>query len=146
MRFHTTILTAGKTAAGIVVPPEVIAALGPSRKPAVKVTIREYTYRSTVAPVNGQFMVGAGRPAIGHQTPTSLAGHASRSRCAVDRAWDAMLRRFGSQLSSAPPRAPCVTDPAAAAVGCAMIDPTPTDRCRAIAVRGRSECHSSERT
>jgi hypothetical protein len=58
MRFHTTILTAGKTAAGIVVPPEVIAALGPSRKPAVKVTIREYTYRSTVATVNGQFMVG----------------------------------------------------------------------------------------
>jgi uncharacterized protein YdeI (YjbR/CyaY-like superfamily) len=58
MRFHTTILTAGKTAAGIVVPPEVLAALGPSRKPAVKVTIRESTYRSTVATVNGQFMVG----------------------------------------------------------------------------------------
>ena len=58
MRFRTTILTAGKTAAGIVVPAEVIAALGPSRKPAVKVTIREYTYRSTVATVNGQFMVG----------------------------------------------------------------------------------------
>jgi len=58
VRFHTTILPAGKTAAGIVVPPEVIAALGSSRKPAVKVTMRGYTYRSTVATVNGQFMVG----------------------------------------------------------------------------------------
>ncbi len=58
MRFHTTILAAGKTAAGIVVPPEVVAALGSSRKPAVKVTIGSYTYRSTVATVNGQFMVG----------------------------------------------------------------------------------------
>lgn len=58
MRFHTTILTAGKTAAGIVVPPEVVAALSSSRKPAVKVTMGGYTYRSTVATVNGQFMVG----------------------------------------------------------------------------------------
>ena len=58
MRFHTTILSAGETAAGIVIPPEIISALGSSRKPAVKVTIREHTYRSTVATVNGQFMVG----------------------------------------------------------------------------------------
>jgi hypothetical protein len=58
MRFHTTILSAGRTAAGIVVPPEVIAALGSSRKPAVSVTIRGYTYRSTVATIDGQFMVG----------------------------------------------------------------------------------------
>jgi hypothetical protein len=58
MRFHTTILTAGKTAAGIVIPPEIISALGSSRKPAVTVTIGEYTYRSTVATVNGRFMVG----------------------------------------------------------------------------------------
>jgi hypothetical protein len=58
MRFHTTILSAGKTAAGIVIPPEIISALESGRKPAVKVTIRGYTYRSTVATVNGQFMVG----------------------------------------------------------------------------------------
>jgi hypothetical protein len=58
MRFHTTILTTGKTAAGIVIPPEIISALGSSRKPAETVTIGEYTYRSTVATVNGQFMVG----------------------------------------------------------------------------------------
>ena len=58
MRFRTTILGAGKTAAGIEVPAEVVAALGPSRKPPVRVTINGHTYRSTVATMNGVFMVG----------------------------------------------------------------------------------------
>ncbi len=71
MRFHTTILTTGKTAAGIVVPPEVVGTLGSSRKPAVKVTIGEYTYRSTVATVNGQFMVGV---SADNRTRAGVAG------------------------------------------------------------------------
>jgi hypothetical protein len=58
MRFRTTILSAGKTAAGIQVPTDVLDALGTSRKPAVKVTINGFTYRSTVATVDGRFMVG----------------------------------------------------------------------------------------
>ncbi|HYN69033.1 MAG TPA: YdeI/OmpD-associated family protein [Candidatus Eisenbacteria bacterium] len=58
MRFRTTILTAGKTAAGIRVPDDVLAALGPSKKPAVSVTISGHTYRSTVAWVDGAPMVG----------------------------------------------------------------------------------------
>jgi hypothetical protein len=58
VRFRTTILSAGKTAAGIVIPPEVVEALGSSRKPPVRVTIRGYTYRSTVATVEDRFMVG----------------------------------------------------------------------------------------
>ena len=58
MRFHTTILGAGKTAAGIQVPTEVVEALGPSKKPAVRVTIGDFTYRSTVATINGVFMIG----------------------------------------------------------------------------------------
>lgn len=58
MRFRTTILQSGKTATGIQVPPEVVAGLGPSKKPAVKVTINGYTYRSTVATMDGKFMVG----------------------------------------------------------------------------------------
>ena len=53
MRFHTTILQAGKTATGIQIPDEVVAALGSGRRPAVTVTINGYTYRSTVAVVNG---------------------------------------------------------------------------------------------
>jgi hypothetical protein len=58
MRFHTTILQAGKTATGIQIPNEVVEALGAGRRPAVRVTINGYTYRSTVAVVNGAFMVG----------------------------------------------------------------------------------------
>jgi len=58
MKFRTTLLLGGKTATGVRVPPEVVASLGPSKKPAVRVTINGYTYRSTVATVSGEFMVG----------------------------------------------------------------------------------------
>jgi hypothetical protein len=58
MRFRTTILQAGKTATGIQVPDEAVEGLGSGRRPAVTVTINGYTYRSTVAVVNGVFMVG----------------------------------------------------------------------------------------
>jgi hypothetical protein len=58
MRFRTTILGAGKTAAGIEVPPEVVEALGTSRKPPVRVTMNGHTFRSSVATMDGRFMVG----------------------------------------------------------------------------------------
>lgn len=57
MRFRTTILLAGKTATGIQVPTDVVAALGPSKRPPVRVTINGYTYRSTVAVMAGAFML-----------------------------------------------------------------------------------------
>jgi bifunctional DNA-binding transcriptional regulator/antitoxin component of YhaV-PrlF toxin-antitoxin module len=57
-RFRATIQASGKTATGIQVPAEVVAALGPSKRPAVRVTINGYTYRSSVAPLGGVFMVG----------------------------------------------------------------------------------------
>jgi hypothetical protein len=58
MRFRTTILQGGKTATGIRVPDEVIEALGSGRRPAVRVTIKSFTYRSTVAVLGGDHMVG----------------------------------------------------------------------------------------
>ena len=58
MRFRTTILTAGKTATGIEVPPEVVKALGASKRPPVRVTINGYTYRNTIAVMGGKYMVG----------------------------------------------------------------------------------------
>jgi Bacteriocin-protection, YdeI or OmpD-Associated/Domain of unknown function (DUF1905) len=57
MRFRATIELAGKTATGIEVPAAVVAKLGKSKKPAVKVTIKGYTYRSTVASMGGRFML-----------------------------------------------------------------------------------------
>ena len=58
MRFRTKILAAGKTAAGVEVPAKVVAALGTSKRPAVRVTINGYTYRSSVAVMGGKFMLG----------------------------------------------------------------------------------------
>jgi hypothetical protein len=58
MRFHTTILQAGKTATGIEIPDEIVSALGAGRRPAIKVTINGFTYRSTVAVMGGAYMVG----------------------------------------------------------------------------------------
>ena len=58
MRFRATIEQAGKTATGIEVPEKVISALGSSKRPAVRVTMNGYTYRSTVASMGGRFMLG----------------------------------------------------------------------------------------
>ncbi len=58
MRFRTTILQGDKTATGIRVPDEVVAALGSGKRPAVTVTINGFTYRSTIAVMGGAFMVG----------------------------------------------------------------------------------------
>jgi hypothetical protein len=58
MRFHTTILQAGKTATGIRIPDEIVEALGAGKRPAVNVTINGYTYRSSVAVLDGAYMVG----------------------------------------------------------------------------------------
>ncbi|MEV4317423.1 YdeI/OmpD-associated family protein [Actinocrispum sp. NPDC049592] len=57
MRFRATIELSGKTATGVPVPDEVVEALGDSKRPAVKVKIENYTYRSTVSRMGGRFMV-----------------------------------------------------------------------------------------
>jgi hypothetical protein len=57
MRFRAEIEAAGKTAAGIQVPPEIVEALGSGKKPAVTVTIGDHAYRSTVAPRGGVFLI-----------------------------------------------------------------------------------------
>jgi Domain of unknown function (DUF1905) len=57
VRFRATLDLSGRTATGIVVPPELVTALGPSKRPAVLVTIGAHTYSSTVAPMRGRFMV-----------------------------------------------------------------------------------------
>ncbi|MFC4589122.1 YdeI/OmpD-associated family protein [Sphaerisporangium corydalis] len=57
MRFSTTIRSAGKTATGIAVPAEIVTALGSGKRPAVRVTLGEHTYRTTVAPMGGEFLI-----------------------------------------------------------------------------------------
>jgi hypothetical protein len=57
-RFRTTMLSAGKTALGFEVPADAVAALGPGKRPPVRVTINGYTYRNTVAVYGGRYMIG----------------------------------------------------------------------------------------
>ncbi len=71
VRFRTTIQQSGKTTTGIQVPQEVVQALGAGKRPAVKVTINGYTYRSTVAVMGGQFMVSVSAE---HRAEAGVAG------------------------------------------------------------------------
>jgi hypothetical protein len=57
LTFRAVIQQSGKTATGIPVPAEVVERLGAGKRPAVHVTINGYTYRSTVAPMGGAFML-----------------------------------------------------------------------------------------
>lgn len=58
MRFRTTILQSGQTATGIRVPDDIVESFGSGKRPPVRVTLRGYTYRSTIAVVSGAYMVG----------------------------------------------------------------------------------------
>ena len=72
MTFRTTLLKAGGTATGIEIPPDVVAALGSTKRPPVKVTINgTYTYRNTVAVMGGKYMVGV---AGEHRAGAGVAG------------------------------------------------------------------------
>lgn len=57
MRFRTTIELGGKIATGFRIPESVVANLGSGKRPAVRITIGGYTYRTTVAPMGGVFMI-----------------------------------------------------------------------------------------
>lgn len=57
MEFAGTVERGGKTATGIEVPAKVVDALGSGKRPRVTVTIGSHSYRTTVAPMGGRFMV-----------------------------------------------------------------------------------------
>ena len=57
MKFTTTITGSGNTA-GIVVPAEIVEVLGAGKRPPVLVTVNGKSYRSSIAVMGGQFMVG----------------------------------------------------------------------------------------
>ena len=78
MKFRASIELAGKTATGIEVPAAVVAKLGSSKKPAVRVTIKGYTYRSTVASMGGRFMLPVSAEV------RKAAGVAARDKVDVD--------------------------------------------------------------
>ena len=56
MEFSTTMFQDGNNT-GIEVPAEVVEALGAGKRPPVAVTVNGYTYRSTVAPMGGKYLL-----------------------------------------------------------------------------------------
>ena len=84
MKFQATLQLNGKTATGIEVPPEIVEALSSGKRPAVKVTIGSYSYRSTVAPMGGKFYLPVSAE---HRTAAGIAaGDAIAVELALDTA------------------------------------------------------------
>jgi len=71
VKFKTTIQQSDKTATGIQIPDDVIEALGAGKKPPVTLSVNGYSYRSTVATVDGKFMVGF---SAAHREASGLKG------------------------------------------------------------------------
>ncbi len=57
MRFRTVVELGGKTATGMPVPADIIAALGDKKRVAVTVTINGHRYRSTITPMAERYML-----------------------------------------------------------------------------------------
>lgn len=57
MRFHATIAQSGKSATGIEVPADVVAALGQGKRPKITVTINGYSYRTTIGVMGGLSLI-----------------------------------------------------------------------------------------
>src|SRR5215210_4123494 len=57
MRFQAEVLSSGKNATGIEVPAEIVDALSAGKRPKVRVTIGDYTYRTSIASMGGVFML-----------------------------------------------------------------------------------------
>lgn len=70
--FNTTLIKGDqKNTSGIEVPAEVIEALGAGKKPPVKVTIGDYSYRSTVAVMGGKYLISLSQA---HREASGLQG------------------------------------------------------------------------
>ena len=58
MKFKAELLLHGKTATGLEVPDSVVEKLGGGKRPPVVVTLKGYSYRTTVAPMGGKYLIG----------------------------------------------------------------------------------------
>jgi len=56
VKFNTTILQEGNNT-GIQVPEEVVEKLAAGKRPAVKITLNGFTYRSTIAVMGGRYLI-----------------------------------------------------------------------------------------
>lgn len=57
MKFVATVDATGKNTTGVRVPGDVVEALGQGKRPPVTVSLNDYTYRTTVASMGGDYML-----------------------------------------------------------------------------------------
>jgi hypothetical protein len=86
MRFRAKVELGGKTATGIPVPEDVVAAMGSGKRPAVQVTVGRHSYRTTVASMRGRYFVPLSKE------NREAAGVAAGDEVAVDIETDAEPR------------------------------------------------------
>jgi hypothetical protein len=84
MEFTAELELAGKTATGITVPPEVVESLNAGKRVPVVVTIKKHSYRTTIAPYNGAYMIPVS--AENRDAAGIAAGDTLRIGLAVDAA------------------------------------------------------------
>lgn len=70
MEFTGVLLLSGRTATGIEVPEEILAALGGGRRAAVRVALGDHTYRTTIGSMGGRAMIPVSAE---HRTAAGLA-------------------------------------------------------------------------
>ena len=58
MKFRATLELTGKTSTGVRVPEEVVESLGKGKKPPVVAVVNGHSWRSTVAVMGGEYMLG----------------------------------------------------------------------------------------
>lgn len=71
MKIRALLEQNGKTAVGFAVPEDVVLALGKGKRPPVTVTINGYSYRNTVAPMGGRYLIGV---SAAHRAAAGVAG------------------------------------------------------------------------
>src|SRR5215218_4602873 len=112
MRFHTRVELGGKTATGLQIPDDVLAAVGSGKRPAVRITVGGHTYRTTVASRGGRFLVplsaenrAAAGVAAGEQVDVDIEADAAPREVTVPAhladalAHDGTAQRFFDALS-----------------------------------------------
>lgn len=58
MKFRAELESSGKNTAGFVIPDAVVEALGGGNHPKVEVTIKGYSFRTSIARMGGRFLLG----------------------------------------------------------------------------------------
>lgn len=84
MEFTSSVELGGKTATGIEIPSAVVEGLEAGKRPPVTITVRGHTYRTTVAPIGGRFLVPLS--AENRQTSGLAAGDVVSVRVELDTA------------------------------------------------------------